>query len=168
MDKILKINTALVFIMLMLPLVVADFIEDQFIHTLLYIFYYVAHFSYYLLTYDICSSKIKSKNSLGFLLSTFFLMVFFGAMTIIIQPGERIEFSGILGSLMTLAFTGSLSYCLYFISGLQIRYTLGNKKLDTFHYFINVILFFFLPFGVWILFPRLKKAYADQKLKDFT
>lgn len=166
MEKLFKLNTPIIFVFLIAPYIVADFVDDEFTRKLLNIIFYAFQFSYYLFTYEICQLKLKIENGLIFLISTFSLLVFFGTTSILLLPGEEIEFSGMTAVLIAVLFFGCLLYCLSYIAGLQIRYTHGAKKLDMQNYFFYMMCFFFLPLGIWFVFPRLKKEFEEQKLRE--
>ena len=166
MEKLFKLNTPLIFVILVTPYVVAKFVDDEFTRKLLNIIYYAFQFSYYLFTYEICQLKVKRNNSLMFLISTFSILIFYGITTILLIPGEKIEFTGMIAILMAFLFLGCLLYCLSYIAGLQIRYTHGARNLDMQNYFFYMACFFFLPLGIWFVFPRLKKEFQEQKLTE--
>jgi len=166
MEKLFRLNTPLIFAILVTPYVVAEFVDDEFTRKLLNIIYYALQFSYYLFTYEICQVKVKSKNSLIFLISTFSLLIFYGITSILLLPGEKIELTGAIAIFMSFLLLGCLLYCLSYIAGLQIRYTHGARNLDMQNYFFYMGCFFFLPLGIRFVFPKLKNEFQEQKFTE--
>jgi hypothetical protein len=167
MDRLVNLNVWIVFFALLIPIVAGSICADQLMKSLWYINYYVVFYGYHLFTFEICAEKNEPGNKVAFYFSTLFLLIFFGSLSIVLQPGTEVTITGTPGYLLAMIFAGSFSYNLYRVSGAQIAYTLGNKHRDTWNYFYHVICFMVLPLGIWILYPRLQEEYKRERLRNY-
>ena len=162
MNTIMRFKTWQVFMPIAIPWLLSALSESDFLRAFFQIIAYVIDFSYFLITYQVCEMYLDLKRGMVFIVSVFFQIIFFITLTIIIQPGQTIEITGFFGLFISAFFISTLFYSLFYVSKIQILFTHGKGSLDKANHVFHAFYFFFLPVGIWILYPSLKTAFLRK------
>ena len=164
MDIILKAKHWQIFLLLIVPMIVVEFIAEPIYKVLIFVFWTLLFFGWLLLVHQNlteCLPKRVILSSSLFIINIFVLTIALCGVNLFMEPGEVLILEGVW------ALIGC--YCIF--AFVQVFYSTAKRLVSVEQgressmgeCMGETLLLMFFPLGIWFIQPRIKAAFAKNQ-----